>query len=104
MAIRTTSAIETSVPRGLWQADEGIAAVVVPSTFTAATASKNADSGEQIESKNADDDDEEDPLDAFMAGIEQTVAKEKKAPVRPVVKPRRDDFEDEDDQGACRCC
>jgi hypothetical protein len=49
----------------------------------------------------AEDDDEVDPLDAFMAGIEATVAKEKTVPAKAAVpKPRRDDLEDADDQGA----
>lgn len=49
----------------------------------------------------AEDDDEVDPLDAFMAGIEATVAKEKTVPEKAAVpKPRRDDLEDADDQGA----
>eukprot|EP00041_Stephanoeca_diplocostata_P023722 m.588588 g.588588 ORF g.588588 m.588588 type:complete len:791 (+) comp22365_c0_seq16:126-2498(+) len=74
-------------------ADEGIAAVVCPSATAV-----DAPLGNVVSAGPAIDDDEEDPLDAFMAGIEKTVAKEKKVPAKPVAKPRRDDFEDEDDQ------
>jgi len=53
---------------------------------------KSSDDGGVAEASK--DDGEDDPLDAFMAGVHETMKKETEA---PKTKLRRDDFEDEDD-------